>query len=228
MINQRRKQSWRRRRPKSSHSFPAPVPRVAGTPIRPRLLRDLGGLCERTSSLRRFPTRGPSPSRIRFRPSYGSPFQGSGRRGMADPGRRSPAGSLALGYDAAALQAFCAMRFGAGMRAYGVRGQAQRDTASFANDNERSEAADAIRGVRRGRASLVPLLKSGVALRLPPPGHPTGSGHSREVAEFLIFRSVLLLLAPQPQRQRLSTRRAFIQPVFTRRSGSWQGAWQSA
>ena len=26
---------------------------------------------------------------------------------------------------------------------------------------------------------LVPLRKSGVALRLPPPGHPTGSGHSR-------------------------------------------------
>ena len=62
---------------------------------------------------------GPTPRRGKNRPAMGvaaagkfglrrrhaSPLQGSGCRGAVDPGRRSPAGSLALGYYASALQA---------------------------------------------------------------------------------------------------------------------------
>ena len=61
-----------------------------------------------------------------------------------------------------------------------MRWQAKRDTALFADDNERSEAA-AAGGIgeswkARGRAALVPLQKSGVARRAPTPDHmPQGN-----------------------------------------------------
>ena len=67
--------------------------------------------------------------------------QGDGRCG--NPGRRSPVGALALGYDVAALQAGGAVRVGMGMRGSGVRGQAKRDTAFPQGDKrQRGPAAN--------------------------------------------------------------------------------------